>query len=99
MTVPVTGYPKQLWRWRNKRHFVPLKARFRYRGGIRARGVIVWPQPHWLPKYLTALDRRQKRANWYAYRDLSRRTDKRQAEGRKNTFPNCPKNFWDMPYS
>jgi hypothetical protein len=99
MPVQAAGYPKQLWRWHSKRHFVPLRARFKHRGGIRTRGVTVWPQPHWLPKYLAALCRREKHTNWFAIMDLSRRTATRYDTGRKNTFPNCPKNFWDMPYS
>ena len=99
MPFPVAGYPKELWRFSSRRRFVPLKAKFQYRGGIRSRGRIVWPHPNWLTKYLDALYRREKRTNWFAIRDLSRRTARRYAEGRKNTFPDCPKNFWDMPYS
>ena len=92
-------YPKQDWRWATRRRFRPLKARFWYRGGIRAKGGIALLQPHYLPKYVAVLLRREKRPNWFAIKDLSRRTKRRFAEGRKNTFPDCPKNFWDMPYS
>jgi hypothetical protein len=99
MPFPVAGYPKHLWRFSSRRRFVPLQSRFKYRGGIRTSGATVWRQPHWLPKYLAAQLRREKRTNWFAITDLSRRTARRYATGRKNTFPNCPKNFWDMPYS
>jgi hypothetical protein len=81
------------------RRFIPLKYMFRHRGGIRKAGGTVWPRPHWASRYVATLYRREKRENWLARRDFSRRSDKRFAEGRKNTYPDCPQNFWGWPYS
>ncbi len=96
--VPERLYPKQLWRFSYRRRFIPLKALFQYRGGLRKAGGTVWRQPHWAPRYVAALYRRQKRENWFARRDFSRRSAKSFAEGRGNTHPDCPRNFWGWPY-
>jgi hypothetical protein len=100
MTV-VAGmnYPKQLWRFTTRRRFVPLKDMRQHRGGVRRPKQTVWPCPHWVNKYVATLFRREKHPNWFAIRDLSRRTAKRYAEGRKNTYPDCAKNYWGDPYS
>ena len=96
---PEQQYPKHLWRFAAKRRFIPLKSRLQHRGGIRSRGKVVLSQPPWLPKYVAAMFRREKRVNFFAIIDLNRRTERRRIEGRKNTFPACPQNFWGFPYS
>jgi hypothetical protein len=80
------------------RRFIPIKYMYRYTNGIRRPRGTLLPQPYWLPKYLAALYRCGKRQNWFAVRDFSRRSDKRFAMGGHYTLPDCPKNFWGLPY-